>query len=370
LCTRHVEHADEDDEIELTINDQNRLLVQSIEDRLVNSVNYQLEGNGCALVQLGVKYNHRNVSESEGEDQFELSVQTSQQQRNQCANSKLTICYRYKGSDIASNMAIISVRMVSGWMPDKKSLAELQSNILYGIQRVENEKNTVDIYFNEIVQTRQCIELDVTQEILVSDTRPSLIHIYDYYLPETAVYVNYSLPDCTPQAPDTLISGAATTDNDGDNGGNNERRRHRNRPTDKNNRHHSRRGGSSDRCPTCTSQLNMTSDELEELLCQDDQHVYRVSVLNRNTMRLDESYTRGDSDDNRRIRYNRLHSQCDCPILDRGKTLLVVMSDEMPVHGRTRRLSLNVQRSHGLTLVELAESENQRPNVSEMMASC
>jgi len=34
----------------------------------------------------------------------------------------LKYCFRYNGEDAASNMAVVAVNMVSGWIPDKESV--------------------------------------------------------------------------------------------------------------------------------------------------------------------------------------------------------------------------------------------------------
>lgn len=58
---------------------------------------------------------------------------------------------RYTGEGGVSNMAIIEVKMVSGWAVDKDNLKSLVKNKETGIRRYEVEKSgTIQLYFDSV----------------------------------------------------------------------------------------------------------------------------------------------------------------------------------------------------------------------------
>jgi len=43
-------------------------------------------------------------------------------------NLACDICCSYNGNDVSSNMAVVAVNMVSGWLPDKDSVHRVINN--------------------------------------------------------------------------------------------------------------------------------------------------------------------------------------------------------------------------------------------------
>lgn len=58
---------------------------------------------------------------------------------------------RYTGPGVASNMAVVQIKMVSGWVADKTSLKSLLNDDRVQLRRYDVEKNNdVQLYFDEV----------------------------------------------------------------------------------------------------------------------------------------------------------------------------------------------------------------------------
>lgn len=59
--------------------------------------------------------------------------------------------FRYTGPGVASNMAVVQVKMVSGWVADETSLKPLIYDDRVQLQRYDIEKNKdVQLYFDKV----------------------------------------------------------------------------------------------------------------------------------------------------------------------------------------------------------------------------
>jgi hypothetical protein len=56
-----------------------------------------------------------------------------------------------------------------------------------GVKRWEEEKDQVNLYFEELSTRRQCVGFLVVQETQVENPLPAIVRIYDYYQQELSV---------------------------------------------------------------------------------------------------------------------------------------------------------------------------------------
>ena len=56
-----------------------------------------------------------------------------------------------------------------------------------GIKRWEEERDQVNVYFEELSTMRQCVGFLIVQETLVENPLPAIIRVYDYYQQELSV---------------------------------------------------------------------------------------------------------------------------------------------------------------------------------------
>jgi len=156
-------------------------------------------GSGCAVIQADVLYNVPKVSE---EPAFNLSVDIRKREQvpalrtetggELCVPLEMRICARWLLKE-ASNMAIVKVKLVSGFTADEESL-ELLANLpsLY-MMRYETEGQDVNLYFDQIKDV--CFSFNIFQETVVKNTKPAPVTVYDYYEPELSATTMYSITD-------------------------------------------------------------------------------------------------------------------------------------------------------------------------------
>lgn len=148
------------------------------------------EGEGCVLVQSNMKY---NVAHATGSEAFDLSVAAASiSSVNECSMQKITICARYKMADEESNMALLEVGMISGYVPDRSSLHALLEDPLTKVKRFEEDRGIVMIYFDKLTGQKTCISFTVTRKDIVDRLEPANVKLYDYYQQELTVSSSYS----------------------------------------------------------------------------------------------------------------------------------------------------------------------------------
>ncbi|PNF16410.1 Murinoglobulin-1 [Cryptotermes secundus] len=147
-------------------------------------------GEGCALVQTSLRYNVRNAS---GSDAFDLEVRTGPVASvDECTMQRIEACVRYKLPDQTSNMAVLEVYMVTGYVPEQASLYQLLHQQDISVKRWEEAKDHVNLYFEELSTRRQCVGFLVVQETEVENPAPAIVRVYDYYQQELSVSTKYT----------------------------------------------------------------------------------------------------------------------------------------------------------------------------------
>ncbi|XP_061179924.1 alpha-2-macroglobulin-like [Saccostrea echinata] len=201
-----------------SIKDENKLVLQTSPiPTIPNELTVTVKGVGCALVQANVKYNTPKAKAQSG---FSVKVSThrSKYVANSCAKRSIIICVSYNGASIQTKMAIVEVKMQTGWIPVRQTLdkilsSEIKSTI--GLHRYEIKGNVVHFYFDYFDAHRRCFLFDVEQEIELRDPKPAYVKVYDYYETDSSRTVQYDmkticgtkeeLPFLTPEEYDSLI---------------------------------------------------------------------------------------------------------------------------------------------------------------------
>nr|XP_050045318.1 pregnancy zone protein-like isoform X2 [Dermacentor andersoni] len=155
---------------------------------LPNKLTSEATGPGCALVSTTLKYNVHTPPKSEG---FELTA-TPTQEASDCNDHKLKICLRYDGEQ-PSNMAVLELKLVSGYIPDEDHIYSLYREKDVKLKRHEVEKNQVNFYFEEITSENKCFDVRLHREFAIEDAKPATVKVYDYYEQENSNSVPYSL---------------------------------------------------------------------------------------------------------------------------------------------------------------------------------
>ncbi|NXG14494.1 OVOS protein, partial [Grallaria varia] len=175
------------------VNNENRLLLQQTSlPEVPGKYSLTKNGSGCVFMQTALRY---NIHLPEGAFGFLLSVQTLNAScpLDRPAKFDIFLTSSYTGKRSSSNMLVIDVKMLSGFVPVKSSLDKLiDSNT---VMQVENKKNHVLLYLQTISQKkRKEITFSVEQDFIVTHLQPAPVQIYDYYETEEYAVAQYTSP--------------------------------------------------------------------------------------------------------------------------------------------------------------------------------
>ncbi|KAG6924828.1 alpha-2-macroglobulin like 1, partial [Chelydra serpentina] len=151
----------------------------------------QAVGNGCVYVQMTLRY---NVPPPESKETFVLDVKTAPDECNHAARKgfDLHVQVSYVGDREISNMALIEVTMLSGFVPVKKSVKKLKKMPL--VKKTEIQLNQLTIYLEELGKSPLNFTISVKQEIEVQNLKPATVTVYDYYQPGDSAITEYNAP--------------------------------------------------------------------------------------------------------------------------------------------------------------------------------
>ncbi|XP_039080347.1 pregnancy zone protein-like [Hyaena hyaena] len=179
---------------EFQVHDANRLLFQEIRlPEIPGEYTTTVSGSGCVYIQTSLRYNV--LPKKERKAPFTLTVDILPKNCDGVdAHRKLQIHINisYTGERPSSNMAIVDVKMISGFIPVKSSVRRLQEKPQ--IQRTEVSTNHVLIYFEELTNQTLSFSFSVEQDIQVNNLKPATIKAYDYYETEEFTIEEYSDP--------------------------------------------------------------------------------------------------------------------------------------------------------------------------------
>ncbi|XP_077202032.1 alpha-2-macroglobulin-like protein 1 [Paroedura picta] len=176
---------------EFHVDKGNRLVLQQASlPEVPGQYKVEVSGNGCAYVQSTLRYNQPPKKTNV----FALSVETSPQECNQTSRKRFDIHLQvsYTGQRESSNMALIEVNMVSGFIPVKKSVRKLEGKL--GVKKVEFDPDKVILYLDQLDDTERAYHFSVEQDVEVRGLKPATVKLYDYYHPEDYAVAEYNAP--------------------------------------------------------------------------------------------------------------------------------------------------------------------------------
>ncbi|KAF3816367.1 hypothetical protein GH733_014540, partial [Mirounga leonina] len=162
------------------VDDDNRLLLQQTSlPKVPEEYTMTVTGEGCVYLQTSLRY---NILPEKAEFPFALEVQTLPQT---CDRPKahtsfhISLNVSYTGSRPTSNMVIIDVKMVSGFIPLKPTVKMLERS--NHVSRTEVSNNHVLIYLDKVTNQTLSLSFMVLQDVPVRELKPAIVKVYDYY---------------------------------------------------------------------------------------------------------------------------------------------------------------------------------------------
>ncbi|XP_014459063.1 alpha-2-macroglobulin-like protein 1 [Alligator mississippiensis] len=177
---------------EFHVDNTNRLVLQQATlPQIPGEYTVTTHGQGCVLVQLTLRY---NLPPPNSAATFDLRVETDPRKCTGSARAgfNLILHTRYSGGRSATNMAILEVKLPSGYIPDKKSVKKLMQHYL--MKRLEVQKDQVILYLDELTKATVSFTFSLKQDFLVKNLKPAAVRLYDYYEKGEHAEADYSAP--------------------------------------------------------------------------------------------------------------------------------------------------------------------------------
>nr|XP_009681142.1 PREDICTED: ovostatin-like [Struthio camelus australis] len=179
------------------VNDKNRFLLQQASlPTIPGNYSVEVNGTGCVYLQTTLRYNIHLPKKVAG---FSLSVRPD---NVSCTGNfppkfDLVLSASYTGNRNVSNMAIIDVKMLSGFVPIRSSLKKLQYHDSI-VAQVDIKNNHILFYLQKVFQKEISFSFSVEQSLPVSDIKAASVHIYDYYETDEYALAEYKTPCSQP----------------------------------------------------------------------------------------------------------------------------------------------------------------------------
>ncbi|NWS62564.1 A2ML1 protein, partial [Chunga burmeisteri] len=164
---------------DFVLHNSNRLVLQRAAlHELPGTYGVRARGQGCALVQVTLRY---NVPPPPSTGTFDLHVETEPRECTEDASTRfrLLLRARYTGERPITNMVVIEAKLPSGYIPDKSSVVELKRQKL--VKKVEVQPDQVTIYLDQLTKEEETFAFTATQDFIVKNLQPATVTLYDYY---------------------------------------------------------------------------------------------------------------------------------------------------------------------------------------------
>ncbi|XP_073338260.1 alpha-2-macroglobulin-like [Pagrus major] len=175
------------------VNQGNKLLYQEVVLKDVTGKHsLEVKGTACASMQISLHYNIPTPT-----DVTILSVEVKPEadctRKSQRPKLTLKLKSLYRGKESTTNMVILDIKMLSGFVPDPQSLKRLKGALL--VDRVEQKEDHVLVYFKGLTKDIPINHiLEIVQEHPVQNLKPAVVKIYDYYQTSDQAETEYNYP--------------------------------------------------------------------------------------------------------------------------------------------------------------------------------
>uniref|UniRef100_A0AAQ6IIX1 Uncharacterized protein n=1 Tax=Anabas testudineus TaxID=64144 RepID=A0AAQ6IIX1_ANATE len=164
---------------EFTVDQSNRLLYQ--EEKLTEvpgEYTVKAEGQGCVLAQISM---HFNIPPPPDFSAFNISTHTMSKCNVSRPQLILFVHVRYSGRREETNMAIINIKLLSGYILDKTSLNLVKGFINIYLDGLKKEKTNM-------------YSVTLEEDLPVRNLKPAVVKVYDYYQTSDEAVTEYTSP--------------------------------------------------------------------------------------------------------------------------------------------------------------------------------
>ncbi|XP_026229075.1 alpha-2-macroglobulin isoform X3 [Anabas testudineus] len=176
---------------EFTVDQSNRLLYQ--EEKLTEvpgEYTVKAEGQGCVLAQISM---HFNIPPPPDFSAFNISTHTMSKCNVSRPQLILFVHVRYQGRREETNMAIINIKLLSGYILDKTSLNLLKND--NSVKRVDLEEGFINIYLDGLKKEKtNMYSVTLEEDLPVRNLKPAVVKVYDYYQTSDEAVTEYTSP--------------------------------------------------------------------------------------------------------------------------------------------------------------------------------
>ncbi|KAM4590158.1 alpha-2-macroglobulin-like protein 1 [Fundulus diaphanus] len=176
---------------EFTVTQSNRLLYQ--EERLSEvpgEYTVRAKGQSCVLAQISMHY---NIPPPDDFSAFTLTKSIEARCKLSRPRLQLAVYVRYVGRRAETNMAIVNIKLLSGYVLDQSSLQQLQDD--RSLKRVEVDDGYINIYVDGLKKDAlQTYRVTLEEDQRVRNLKPAVIKVYDYYQPIDQAATDYTSP--------------------------------------------------------------------------------------------------------------------------------------------------------------------------------
>ncbi|KAM6321270.1 alpha-2-macroglobulin-like protein 1 [Aegotheles albertisi] len=175
--------------LEFHVHRNNKLVLHQAPLRAVPGVyTVQVTGSGCVYVQTALFY---NTPPPKTEEVFVLAVEAVPRDCDAVRKQlDIHVSVSYVGDRETSNMALVEVEMLSGFIPVKSSVKELEKIPL--VKKTDINPDKVTVYLEELTKTPLELNFSMEQDIEVQNLKTATVHVYDYYKPDDRTAKDYA----------------------------------------------------------------------------------------------------------------------------------------------------------------------------------
>ncbi|XP_063063228.1 alpha-2-macroglobulin-like protein 1 [Engraulis encrasicolus] len=178
------------------VNQHNSLLYQerALQD-VPGKYSVEVKGSACASVGVSLFY---NIPTPTDQSTLSISAHAKPLAEGECNKATaqaftLEVELKYSGQLESTNMAIVDVAMLSGFSADADSVESLKRSLL--VDRVDKKDDHILVYLTQVPKEMKLrYQLTIRQDLPVSNLKPAVVKVYDYYQPSDQAEAEYSYP--------------------------------------------------------------------------------------------------------------------------------------------------------------------------------